>query len=416
LVVTLIANPIAYLILALVGYMGYKVGTTSMGLTRASFGIKGSILPSVLNVTQFVGWCAVNTFIAAISMSFLFNQAFGWPAFGKDGARWVLAVGILVNSVLQIWLTVVGGSRSIKLGERMAVLFLVVLTAWETVVIFQQWDLQRLMNWSPPAALAMPFGKAVDAMAAFSLAWVPAIAEFTRYTRTKSAATVAPMIGANVSLFWFAIVGTLGVIAVTLATGKYDPNMSDPSTIIGQLGLGWVAFLVLLLATVTTNVVNIYAAGMSLANICPRLRPLPAFWAVAVLATAVSFVPLFMGTFLGAFISFLDYVGFIFAPLFSIMLVDFYVFRRQNYDWSQADKEGGAYWYRGGVNWYTVGVWTAGALFFLGMENNRWALETVGAVYPTMVFSAVVYYLVGKFAIARGEYKDLAPRQAGARM
>lgn len=416
LTVTFIANPIAYFILALVGYMGYKVGTTSMGLTRASFGIKGSILPSVLNVTQFVGWCAVNTFIAAISMSFLFNQAFGWPAFGKEGSWWVMAVGILVNSILQIWLTVVGGSRSIKLGERMAVIFLVILTAWETVVIFQNWDLAQITAWKPPAEMALPFGKAMDAMAAFSLAWVPAIAEFTRYTKTKADATIAPMIGANVSLFWFAIVGTLGVIAATLTTGKYDPNLSDPSTIIGQLGLGWVAFLVLLLATVTTNVVNIYAAGMSLANICPAIRPTPALWAVAILATLVSFVPLFAGSFLGAFIIFLDYVGFIFAPLFSIMLVDFYIFRRQNYDWSQADKEGGVYWYRGGVNWYTVIAWFLGAAFFLYMQNVKLISETVGAVYTTMIFSTAVYYILGRLAIAKGEYKDLIPGGTNIKM
>ena len=31
--VIFIANPIAYVIMALVGYMGYKIGTTTMGLT-----------------------------------------------------------------------------------------------------------------------------------------------------------------------------------------------------------------------------------------------------------------------------------------------------------------------------------------------------------------------------------------------
>src|SRR5690625_7262222 len=62
--VTLIANPIAYLILALVGFMGFKVGTSTMALTRPAFGIRGSILPTVLNTIVFLGWAVVNTFIA----------------------------------------------------------------------------------------------------------------------------------------------------------------------------------------------------------------------------------------------------------------------------------------------------------------------------------------------------------------
>lgn len=45
--IALISNPIAYLILAIVGYMGFKVGTSTMALTRPSFGIKGSALPTV---------------------------------------------------------------------------------------------------------------------------------------------------------------------------------------------------------------------------------------------------------------------------------------------------------------------------------------------------------------------------------
>lgn len=42
--------------------------------SRASFGIRGSFLPSIINVTQFIGWTAVNTFIAATSVSYLLHD------------------------------------------------------------------------------------------------------------------------------------------------------------------------------------------------------------------------------------------------------------------------------------------------------------------------------------------------------
>ncbi|WKB36251.1 cytosine permease [Terrilactibacillus sp. S3-3] len=99
-IVTLIANPIAYFIMALVGYMGYKAGTSTMALTRPSFGIRGSYLPTLVNLTQFIGWTAVNTFIAAISVSFLLKSAFGWAAFSEKGGYKSMIVGILLMSVL----------------------------------------------------------------------------------------------------------------------------------------------------------------------------------------------------------------------------------------------------------------------------------------------------------------------------
>lgn len=57
----LVVGCLSYVLLALASYMGYQTGVGAMGLTRASFGVKGSVLPSIINVVQFIGWAAVNT-------------------------------------------------------------------------------------------------------------------------------------------------------------------------------------------------------------------------------------------------------------------------------------------------------------------------------------------------------------------
>lgn len=394
--VLLIANPIAYIIMALIGYMGYKVGTTTMGLTRATFGIKGSILPSILNFIQFVGWCAANTFIAAISMSFLFSKLFGWPAFGEPNSWWVMVVGVIICSILQILMTVVGGSYSIKYGERVAVILLVFLTVWQTWVILNHYPLKEILTWSPPANMRIRFGEAMDVMVAFSFGWIPAIAEFTRYTKDKKSATIAPMIGANVSLFWFAVVGLFGVVATALITGGFDPNTSDPSSIVAELGLGWVAFLVLILATVSTNCVNIYVAAMSATNIFSKSNTKTVLWITAILSLLFSLIPVAVGSFLDAFMGFLSYVGLIFSPLLGIMLVDFYIINNRNYDWSQADKVGGAFWFTNGVNWKTIGCWFAGVGIYFIMLKSELVMNTTGAIYATLPCVSLLYYIVIK--------------------
>ncbi len=394
--VILIANPIAYAVMALIGYMGYKVGTTTMGLTRASFGIRGSILPSVLNSIQFMGWCAINTFIAAISLSFLFNMAFGWPAYGEPGSWWVMVIGVVICSILQILMTVLGGSYSIKYAQRIAVILLFGLLIWETVVILKTYPLADIFNWAPAADSRIPFGSAMDMMVAFSFGWIPAIAEFTRYTKTKSASTIAPMIGANFALFWFAIIGMFGVVANAIANGVFDPNMSDPSSIVGSLGLGWVAFLILIFATTTTNCINIYAAGMSATNIFPKLSEKKALWGTSVLTLLFSLIPVAIGSFYGAFTYFLVYIGLIFAPLLAIMIIDFYVIKKRNYDWSQAAKVGGAFWYSHGINWIAIVSWCLGVAFYFVALNLSFIMNSMGAIYATVIVTSIVYLVANK--------------------
>lgn len=388
LAVIFIANPIAYAIMALVGYMGYKVGTTSMGLTRASFGIRGSALPSALNAIQFIGWCAANTFIAALSLAYLFQSLFGWD----PSNPWVLVVGVVLCSALQILMTLVQGTKSIKIAERVAVFLLIGLTIWETYAILKAYPLEEIFAWSPSGSFSLRFGEAMDIMVAFSFGWIPAIAEFTRYTKNKRSAVVAPMIGANVALFWFAIIGMFGAIANSISTGVFDPNASDPSTIVANLGLGWVAFGVLILATCTTNCVNIYSAGMSVANMLPKVGEKKALYGTALATLLISLIPVVVSSFYDAFTVFLTYVGLIFSPLLAIMIIDFYVVKKRKYDWSQCATVGGIYWYKNGINWVAIASWCAGVVFYFIALNLDFVMNSIGAIYATVIVTSIIYW------------------------
>jgi putative hydroxymethylpyrimidine transporter CytX len=389
---TLVSNPVAYLVMALIGFIGYKTGISTMALTRPSFGIRGSVLPSVLNTLQFIGWTAVNTFIGAISISFLCRDVMKWPAYGDAGAVPTMLFGIVLMSVLH-FISIITGHRSVKIVERIGVVLILILGIWESIAVFTHVSLKDIMMWRPPEGRMMPIGSAMDAMAAFSLGWVPAIAEFTRYCRTKASATIAPMIGANVGLFWFAFVGILGTIATSISSGVYSPDNSDPSTIVSKLGLGVVAFLVIILTSTTANAVNLMAAGVSLTNITKSLKPLHAIWLATIVSALVTVIPLFLTSFLHAFIIFLDYIGMVFGPLLSIVIVDYYVLCRGSYKTSELDDRGGRYWYQGGYHMKAFAVWIAGIVIFLIARNMPVFTSSVGAIYPSMLATGLIYYL-----------------------
>ncbi|MDR3588657.1 MAG: cytosine permease [Negativicutes bacterium] len=400
--VTLIANPVAYIVMALIGFIGFRVGVSTMALTRPAFGVQGSFLPSLLNTTQFIGWTAVNTFIAAISISFICKEWLGWPALGEPGGNSTMLVGIVAMSVLHL-ISIATGHHSVKIVERIGVALVIALAIWETVVVFQHVSLAQIAAWRPPADKGMPFGSAMDIMAAFSLGWVPAIAEFTRYCKTRTAATWVPMVGANIGLFWFALVGIVVTIGAAITTGTYDPNNSDPSTIVSKLGLGIVAFLVIIITSTTANAINLMAAGISLTNISPKIKALPALWGVTVIAAVVTTIPLYIGTFLHSFILFLDYIGMVFGPVFAIVIVDYYLVAKQHYDASALAAPGGKYWYKSGYNWSALLVWVIGVIAFLLLREQPLFTDTVGATYPVMIITAVIYYAVVKTGIGSRE-------------
>ncbi|MBU7563768.1 cytosine permease [Pediococcus ethanolidurans] len=398
----IIASSISYIFLSLVGYMGYKTGATTMAISRASFGIRGSIVPSLVNVTQFVGWTAVNTFIAATSMSYILHSLLGWPVYGQPGGNKGLIFGILVMSILHL-ISISSGQRSIQIIERIGIILVIIFVLWESVVVFRDVSFSQIANWKVPSAQKMPFGAAIDTLAAFNLAWVTAGADFTRFTNKKHIAVTAPFIGADIGVFWFAFIGLVATISIAITSGVYDANNSDPSTIANRLGLGSIAMIVIVLTSMTANAVNLQAAGSAVNNMFPKISLKKSLWIVTILATIVTFVPVFVGSFLDTFTAFLDYVGMVLGPIISIMCVDYYLIRKRNYQPKELSRKGGHYWYQGGIHWLAFGLWVLGVVVYLLLQKVSWIENYTGATFIDMILVGLVYYVVMKLILNREE-------------
>ncbi|MDN6597544.1 MAG: cytosine permease, partial [Lentilactobacillus parabuchneri] len=300
----IIVGVITYFLLALSGYMGYKTGLPAMALTRASFGLKGSFLPSVINIVQFIGWAAVNTFIAATSISYILHDVLGWPVYGKPGGLKGLVSGIIVMSTLHL-LSISMGEKSVRIIERIGIILVFILVIWESIVVFQNVSLSEIVSWHAPAALKMTPGQAVDVLAAFNLAWVTAASDFTRFSKKRASSTWAPFFGANLGLIWFAMIGIISTIATAITLNHFDANNSDPSTIASKLGLGVLAMLVIIITSTTANAVNLMSAGSALTNMTKRLSLTVSIVSVTIVAVFVTFIPIFYSTFLNVFTAFL---------------------------------------------------------------------------------------------------------------
>ncbi|KRN02071.1 purine-cytosine permease related protein [Levilactobacillus senmaizukei DSM 21775 = NBRC 103853] len=385
-----IVGIISYALLAVASYMGYRTGLPAMALTRASFGLRGSFIPSVINLVQFIGWAAVNTFIAATSISYIFGELFGWPLYGKPGGTFGLIVGILIMSVLHL-LSISVGERSVRLIERVGIILVVIFVLWESIVVFRTVSFHQIWQWQPPRNLRMSSGVAADTLAAFNLAWVTAASDFSRFTAKKSAATTASFAGANFGLFWFAFIGLFATIGTAVSLNHFDPNNSDPSTIAAKLGLGIIALLVIVLTSTTANAVNLMSAGSALTNMTHRLSLNVSLWIVTIAATIVTFIPVYLASFLDVFETFLDGIGMFLGPEIAIFLVDYFWLHQRQYHLSEFTKVKGDYWYTRGVNWVAVVSWLLGVVAYWGLKQITVIATTTGATFIAMALTAVVY-------------------------
>ncbi|WP_155287862.1 cytosine permease [Lacticaseibacillus zhaodongensis] len=396
----IVCGILSYILLALASYIGYKTGLPAMALTRPSFGLRGSFIPSVINVVQFIGWAAANTFIAAISISVILKDILGWPAYGTPGGNRGLIVGIGVMSLLHL-ASISLGERSVRMIERVGIVLVMLFVIWESVVVFQNVSLHAILAWRPAHRLAMTPGAAIDVLAAFNLAWVTAAADFSRFSKTKRAATTHSFLGANLGLFWFAFIGLTATIATAITSGQFDPNDSDPSTIASKLGLGVLALLVIVITSTTANAVNLMAAGSAVTNMFHKLKLTPALWLVTLVATGVSFLPLLFSTFLSAFTAFLDMIGMFLGPEIAIFLVDYYFIHRRHYEVTQFTAVGGDYWYAGGWNWRAICAWAVGIALYFGLRHVTIIATTVGATFVAMAGTALLYYLLARRPVAK---------------
>jgi NCS1 nucleoside transporter family len=412
--INLIANPVAAVIIVLVAFMGFKIGTTTIGLTRVPLGIAGSRIAGFLNVLTSVGWAAVGCFLGAISMSYVLAGIIGTPVYGEPGSFPVMAMGILVNGLLSLGFVTISGSKSIAVAEKILVVGLLVISGWITFAVFSTYSIIDMLAWVPSAEVAIPFGFGMDALIAFMLGWVFSSCEFTRYAKTKSASTWAPALGLTVAAWWFVLVGTFGTIAVAMSTGIFDPNMSDPSTIASGLGLGWAAFVVIIMSTVTTNLISIYVGAYSLMNVFPKLKLKPTILGIGFATVLLGIVTLLSGSFYNAFSVFLGYIGAAFAPLTAILIVDFYLIRKQDYRISLIGNKTGPYWYKTGFNPHAMVTWVAGTAIYLTMSNSGFGSNFLGYVIPSILMTGMLYYIVAKIAVKQGAYTDMTESEEQA--
>lgn len=354
--------------LALVGMAGAREGVPGMVLLRPTLGIRGSYVPTVLNIAQLVGWTAFEFWAMALVASRITG-----PLFGIDSFYVWLGVAAAVCLLLSLGGPVVVIRRWM---ERFGAWVIAAVAAWITFRVMARGDLGGL--WSQPGTGGFPtFWNAVDLVIVMPVSWIPLVADYSRFARrgvSSAGGTYGGYLLANV---WFYALGAL----LILGAGVPAPSVTGIADGIVSLAGGTLVLVALLVGETDEAFADIYSAAISTQNLAPRLNQRAVIIGVSAVGVALS-AWLFRqpGEGIVAYESFLFLIGSIFVPLFAVFVADYFVLgRRRRYVPDALFDARGPYHYTGGFRLQAIAAWV------LGFAVYHWIVPTGPAGWVEVV-------------------------------
>lgn len=345
----------------LAGYIGAKTGRSSSVIARTSFGSTQARF--IVELTIFIvsmGWWALQTAVAGNAIAAMFGIDYK--------TEWVSWAIVTVIAGLLFALPSIIGYSSMKWTDYLAVPAGLLLIAGGIFYALKNTGWDKIMSWNPEPQ--MTFLAAISLVIGINVSqWVIA-SDYTRYAK--------PTVKDNILI-------PLGIVAVGFPLFYVGAIMSigvgdaDIVNVMMNLGFPVWGFLILWLATWTSQLVNNYSMGLALANMLNvnsnRGRAL-----LTLAGTLVSIVIALAGI-LDYFMDFLYMTALIYPAIGGVIMADFFFIRKQKW----VDHKG---W-----NWMaTISLVVGTLLGYYTQYVNPIGLPAVQSI----IASAIVYFAAMK--------------------
>ncbi len=358
-----LGNVVVLVPMVLAGHAGTRYGVPFPVLVRASFGIRGAHIASILRGLVACGWFGIQTWIGGSAiyqlLSALAHRQLGGddlPVLGINALELACFVAFWALQVVVLW----RGIDSIRVLESWAAPFLIAMA-----LALLGWALGRADGFGPMLAAPSKFGPGGELEGRFWSVFIPAltgmvgfwatlslnIPDFTRYARDQRSQMLGQAIGLPPFMILFSFVG----VAVTSATVViYGTAIPDPTALLGRMGGGWtvvVSLVALSVATLSTNLAaNVVSPANALVNLAPQRI---GFRTGGLLAASVGLVILpwkLIESSSGYIFTWLVGYSALLGPIGGILIADYYLVRGTEIDLDDLYRHDGIYGYRNGFN------------------------------------------------------------------
>lgn len=340
----LIGHIIGCTILFAAGCIGGKMRKSSMETVKMSFGQKGSLLFSTLNILQLAGWTAIMIYDGALAANGIWHTG-----------TWIWS--LLIGGLILLWILI--GIKNLEKLNTIAMAALFILTLLLCKAIFHD------SVFSSAAKDSLTFGAAVELSVAMPLSWFPLISDYTRSAKEPIKASAVSAGVYCVISCWMYVIG----MGAAVFTGE-----SDISQIMLKAGLGAAGLLIIVFSTVTTTFLDAYSAGVSSESIFSKVNGKHIALCTAIIGTIGAIVyPMDNIT------EFLYLIGSVFAPMVAIQIADFFILKK---DHSSR-----------GFQIQNICIWVAGFILYRLLMNVD---IIIGSTFPDMLVTILLSIIVSK--------------------
>ena len=395
---------------------GKRSNAPTMVLARASFGVKGSIVPGFLSYFIFVGWETVLVSLATLATGTVFSRI------GGVDQNLALILGFVIAVSLTVFGGVLGLSVIMKLQKILTVITVVMTLVYIALTI-------DTINWNSVTAIqdGSPqgfIGALIFGVTGIGLGWVNCAADYSRYLpRSVSSKAVVgwTVFGASVVPIILVIYG-----AALSASSKdlSEAIAMDPIGALTSLLPTWFLIpfaLVAILGLVGGAILDLYSSGLALVSIgVPIKRHQAAIIDAFIMLAGSIYIVWVADNFFYPFQGFLITLGVPVAVWSAIFVADV-IMRKKAYSERDLYDPQGMYGSinKGSIALMIIGTivgwglvtntfaswlsWQGYLLFLIGGKDGAWAYANVGVI-AALVIGFTGHILLSRKAIRAQEF------------
>jgi NCS1 family nucleobase:cation symporter-1 len=345
----------------LTGKPSVKYGIPFPVMARASMGVRGANFPAVVRGIVAIFWYGVQTYFASTAVALLLNSLFDSTSsatfLGMTTIGWVSYV---IVCVFQVGLFIRGIDWITKFLNWAGPLVYLVMIALMLMIWYKAGpsllsELGEIFRGTGEYAAGpvAAFVAVVGTMVAYFAAVVINYGDFARFVKSEKQMTAGNFLGLPVSLAIFSLIALVITAGTVVVFGETLTNPTDIVARVDNLTLTIIAALTFFAATVGINLVaNFIPPAYDIANLAPaRISARTGGFITAAIA-------FFIGALWVSFISnvgiaaFVDTLGAVLAPLYGILVADYYLIRKQHLNLQDlfSAEDSSSYYYNGGWN------------------------------------------------------------------
>ena len=418
---TILGSLLVCLFSNLIGKPSQKFGLPFAVLLRTSLGSKGAEYFGLLRVLAGVFMFGIQTFFLSIAVGYLIrilffsidssileHEIFFTLFLGLNLIDWISFIAVIIAQFLLFSIGIQFNKKLINISAItiyvcMILFFFIVFLSDVKLTTIAFVDILNFKNFLDIRNIVPLIGVAGTIFAYFSILIV-SFGDFTRYVKSEK-----DLKKGNLSLILNLII--FSFFAVFIVTGSdfflnqklngLNKILTSPTDIIGQFNNTQITIIVLLfliIASASTNmVVNFIPSQYSLINFAPRRLNLK----------DASYIILIFGFLIGIFwvtvlskigiLSFLDTLSSFFGPISGVMIVDYYLIKKENLsnkDIYSAEPDSSYYFSNG---WHIKGSYAL-LIGFIFSASTIWNvdlmfLQSFAWIIGAFI-SSIIYYLL----------------------